>query len=89
MRPASEADTAPRKSVKREVSLRIDVPVDGIRRDVERRAEDICIAAEEVRRAEDATSLSLVPVRHDAGIIGFVRHGDTESVRNVLERDAV
>ena len=46
-------------------------PLDRVLRDVERRAEHVGVTTEEVRRAEDATPLSLVPVRHAR------RHGRT------------
>ena len=40
--------------------------------------EHVVVTTEEVRRAEDATPLAFVPVRHHAGVAGLVGHDDTK-----------
>jgi hypothetical protein len=71
------------------MSSTIDIPLTGSFVMLSEGQKGICITAEEVRRTQNATSLSLMPIRHDAGTIRFVWRSDTKRVRNVLERDAV
>src|SRR5664280_3208859 len=59
-------------------------PFDRILGDVERRAEHVGLATEEVRRAENAPPPALLPVGHHGRAVGFVRHDHAEVVGQVL-----